>query len=308
MIAVVAPDEVWGAWLADPLAAVAILAGAFLYLRGVERLWRRAGRGSVVAGWQVGAYLAGLGALAVALLSPLEGLAGTLLTAHMAQHLVLTLLAAPLLALGAPSLPSIWGAPAALRPRLHRWRLPAAWRARLASPGMAIVAALAHIGVLWLWHVPTLYEAAVRSTAVHVVEHAMMLGTAVWLWWALIGSTGPRRRASPVSALAMFLLATLTVGIGVLLTFSPHTVYPVYLPGAEAWGLTALEDQQQAGAMMWSISGIVYMAAGAATFGVWLARAQRDSDGPEGRDGSGDVKGGPTGGTARVIADTTAVQ
>jgi cytochrome c oxidase assembly factor CtaG len=297
---VVGPDAAWGAWSAEPVTAAAIVIGALVYLRGVECLWRRAGRGSVVAEWQVAAFVLGLVLLAVALLSPLEGLAGTLLTLHMAQHLLLTLVVAPLLALAAPALPSIWGLPSRLRPLGHRLRLPARWRAGLGAPGTAIVAAVAHVAVLWVWHLPPLYTAAIRSTPVHVLEHAMMLGSAFWLWSTLVSSGGPVRRPSPVAALALFVVATLSVGLGALLTFSPHAVFPVYEAGAAAWGTTALEDQQQAGAMMWSLSGIVYMAAGAAVFGLWLARAHR-------RD-AGEVRTAVASGTAEVIADTSPME
>jgi putative membrane protein len=297
---VVAPESAWGAWSADPLTVATLLGVLALYLRGVERVWRRAGRGAVVGGWQVGCFLTGLILVAVALLSPLEGLAGTLLTVHMAQHLLLTLLAAPLLVLGAPSLPVVRGAPERLHPALHRLRLPRRLRALLAAPGAAVAAAVVHVAVLWLWHVPALYTAALRSTPLHVAEHALMLGSAMWLWSTLVAGSGPVRRPNPVGALAMFLTATLSVGVGVLLTFSPAAVYPVYEPGAAAWGLTALADQQQAGAMMWSISGAVYMAAGAVVFGAWLARAAR-----RGASSRRDVPPGPEAGSARVIADTT---
>jgi putative membrane protein len=301
MSAVVAPDAVWGAWSADPLTAVLLLGGAFAYLRGVERLWRRAGRGAVVAGWQVAAFLAGLVLIGVALLSPLEGLAGTLLTAHMAQHLLLTLVAAPLLVLGAPALPSVWGLPPRWRARTPRLRLPARWRGRLAQPFLPVVAAVAHVAVLWVWHLPPLYTAAIVSTPVHIAEHAMMLGSAAWVWATIVSSGGPIRRPSPVAALAMFVTATLSVGLGALLTFAPAAVYPIYADGAAAWGTTALADQQQAGAMMWSLSGLVYMAAGAAVFGVWLSRSHRTGRPPE-------VAGATRSGTSAVIADTRALE
>jgi putative membrane protein len=129
----------------------------------------------------------------------------------------------------------------------------------------------------------------------------MMLGSAVWLWSTMVSSGGPIRRATPVAALAMFLTATLSVGLGALLTFAPAAVYPVYEAGAAAWGTTALADQQQAGAMMWSISGVVHMAAGATVFGVWLAAAHR-------RDGTGSVRRAAPPGRAEVIADTAPLE
>jgi putative membrane protein len=272
---VVGPQEAWGAWGSDPLAALLLVVAGGWYLLGVERVWRRTGRGRVVHGWQVWAFAMGWGALAVALVSPVEALAGTLLTAHMGQHLLLTLVAAPLLVLGAPVLPMVTALPAAVRRPVHQARVPVAWRRRLTSPIATAVACGTYIVVLWVWHLPVLYEAALGSSAIHVVEHATMLGTAAWLWSTVLQRGGPVRRLSGLAAPALFVTAVLTVGLAALLTFSPAAWYGTYAAGAQAWGLTALEDQQRAGAIMWSLGGIVTMAAGAVAFWAWVVGEQR---------------------------------
>jgi putative membrane protein len=290
--AAVGPEEAWGAWAGDPLAALLLVAVGGAYWWGVECLWRRTGRGRVVRRWQVGAFAAGWLALAVALVSPVEALAGTLLTAHMIQHLLLTLVGAPLLVLGAPTLPLVAALPARVRGTTHRVRLPARWRRGLTSPVATAAACAAYITVLWVWHVPVLYEAALRSSIVHVAEHATMLGAAAWLWSTVLHRGGPVRRLSVLAAPALFVTAVLTVGLAALLTFSPAAWYASYAQGAAVWGLTPLEDQQQAGAIMWSVGGILTTAAGAVAFGAWLMAEQRRlGDAPAGRDGRADRAG-----------------
>lgn len=276
--AIVGPGQVWSTWASEPLAAVGLVLLAFGYLRGVERLWRQAGRNRVVRGWQVGAFAAAWTALLVALVSPIEGLAGTLLSIHMVQHLLLALVAAPLLVVSGPLLPLVRALPERLARRVHGWRPSVRWRRRGHSFAATAAAAGLYVGVLWLWHAPPLYEAALRSGAVHAFEHATMLGAAVWLWTAVLQRGGPRRRGSPTGALAMFATATLTVGLGALLTFSPASWYAHYAPGAAAWGLTALQDQQRAGAIMWSVGGMLTTVIGAVSFWAWLAAAHRGPD------------------------------
>jgi putative membrane protein len=273
--AIVGPGQVWSAWASEPLAAVGLVLLAFGYLRGVERLWRQAGRGRVVGRWQVGGFGAAWVALLAALASPIDGLAGTLLSVHMVQHLLLALLAAPLLVVSGPLLPLIRALPDGLARRVHGWRPPSRWRRRGHSFAATAAAAGAYVAVLWLWHAPPLYEAALRSGVLHALEHVTMLGAAMALWTTVLQRGGPRRRSSPTAALAMFATATLTVGLGALLTFSPGPWYAHYAPGAAAWGLTALQDQQRAGAIMWSIGGLLTTAIGAVSFWAWLAAAHQ---------------------------------
>lgn len=262
------------------LIGLALVAVALAYGRGLLALWRAAGRGRVIAGRQAVAFLAGIAAVAVALV-PLEAQAGRLLWLHMVQHLLLTLVAAPLLVLGAPgaalaaALGTAMGAARNDRPGAARgWRArpprPPRRLRRLASRGWwPLAAAAVHLVVLWGWHVPALYEGALAHPPLHAAEHATMLGSALWLWSAILSHGGPLRRPRPAGALAVFAVATLSVGLGALLALSPAAWYAVY---AGASGLSPLEDQQVAGALMWAAGGIVYTFAGATVFAVWLFR------------------------------------
>jgi putative membrane protein len=263
--AVTAASE--GAALALPVLA----AGA--YFAGVARLWRHARRrGAAVEGWQVWCFGVGATAGVLAVSPPVEALAGGWLTWHMVQHLLLVLVAAPLVALGAPLLPMLWALPERWRPPLQGLRLPASVRRRFGMAARSAAATGVHVAALWVWHVPALYETALRSAWAHAAEHATMFGTALLLWAAVVSAGGPRRRAAPVAALAMFGTATLTVGLAALITFAPSPLYDHYVQAAG--GPAALHDQQIAGALMWSVGGLVYAAVGASVLGVWLYRSE----------------------------------
>lgn len=272
---VVAPGEVWGAWSWEPAVLAGVFVAAWLYARGTERVWRRAGVGRGVRRWQAGCFAAGLGVLLVALVSPLDAMGGTLFAAHMVQHELLVLAAAPLLVLGSPLVPFVWGLPPRARRRAGAWarRRPvrAAWRA-LTHP--AVVWAL-HAAALLVWHAPALYQRTLESDAVHAAQHASFLGTAPLFWWVLLHPAGRRRLAPGAAVLYLFSTATYGAVLGALLTFSPRPWYPAYAPGAAAWGLAPLEDQQIGGLVMWVPGGMAYLAAALALFAAWLRETER---------------------------------
>ncbi|MFW6070007.1 MAG: cytochrome c oxidase assembly protein [bacterium] len=269
------PQTIWRAWNADPLLILALLLSAALYTRGLLALWRRAGPGRGVRRSHVAAFAAGLLALAVALLSPLDALSSALLAAHMVQHLLLMLVAAPLLLLGLPPVAAAWALPRS--PQLARWwhrrpLLRRAWRA-LSHPGAAW---LLYAGVLWLWHLPRFYEAALMNDTVHALEHAAFLGAALLFWWALFHA---RALSSAGGALYLFTTALHSGLLGALLTFAATPWYPAYSVAAYAWGLTPLQDQQLAGVIMWLPGALIYLAAILILLGRWLYRQERRSPG-----------------------------
>lgn len=266
----------WAAWGGEPLALAGLVLGATCYARGVAGLWRHAGRGALVTGRQVALAGAALGLLAIALLSPLEALAGELFSAHMVQHVVLTTLAAPLLVLSRPMLALLQGLPH--RPRRRAAALHA--RARTARwltyrTGWPVAAAGLHAAVIWLWHLPAPYEAAVRSDLVHGLEHASLVGSAVLLWWA-VAETGRRNELSyGMGIAAVFAVALAHGALGAVLTFSPTVLYGEYAATTAAWGAAPLADQQLAGVLMWAPVKAVHGAAVVALAVGWLQRAER---------------------------------
>ncbi|HEY7072404.1 MAG TPA: cytochrome c oxidase assembly protein [Acidimicrobiales bacterium] len=269
----VAPSQLWTAWRPDPLVVVALVLAAVGYRRGVVALRARARPGPRRG--EVAAFTAGLVAVAVALASPLEGAAGALFSAHMLQHLLLVLVAAPLLAAGRPALAIGAAFPATTR---RAWRRqaarPAARRATDVVLHPVVVWALGTV-TLWAWHLPVLYDAAVRHDLLHAVEHASLLGTALLLWTVVWGR-GPRPAATPTAVGLLFATALASAALGAVLTLAGTPLYDVHATTTAAWGLSPLEDQQLAGATMWVPAGLVYMAVMAGLLGSWLSSLDRE--------------------------------
>jgi cytochrome c oxidase assembly factor CtaG len=223
----------------------------------------------------VASLYAGLAVLAVALVSPLDALSAALFSAHMVQHLLLLVVAPPLLVLGIPPVAMFWALPGPSRRSLGRWwnhsrALRCTWRV-LSHPLSAWMLATAS---LWLWHMPALFDAALRNDALHALEHLSFVSTALLVWWLVLQPRG-RRRLGYAGALAVVVTAALqSAALGALLTFA-HSAW--YAPsGVEgSWGLSVLQDQQIAGLLMWVPGGAAYAAALCAVVVLWLRDAER---------------------------------
>jgi putative membrane protein len=258
--AALAPHDLWHAWAAAPGVLIGCLVAVILYVRGVRAVRRRAGT-RLVAPWRVRCFALAIAALLAALVSPLDALAGSLFSAHMVQHLLLVMVAAPLLVLADPMTAMLWAlAPGARRSVGSWWRrrrvLRAAWRIVSSAAG----AWLLHVAALWMWHVPSLYDGAVADGTVHVLEHVTFLVTALLFWWVPFRAHG--RRIGAGTAL-FYLFGAVLQGtiLGALLALARHPLYAAHLGTTRAWGLTPLEDQQLAGLLMWVPAGFVYLAA-----------------------------------------------
>lgn len=270
------PHDLWGAWSLEPGVLFALALVAWCYTRGTRALWRRAGVGRGVRRWQATSFAGGLAALVLALVTPVHALGEALFAAHMVQHLLLVLIAAPLLALSAPVPALLWAPPAGARRALARlWR-----RARrLRAAGHALTHPLAAWTLatvtLWAWHLPSLYDAAVRLEAVHSLEHASFLASALLFWWALVRPAGPFRRARGAALLYLFAAAVQSATLGALLALTSRPWYAAHLATAQPWGLSPLEDQHLGGAIMWMPAGVVYLVALAGALVAWLRDVER---------------------------------
>jgi putative membrane protein len=268
------PQAVWHTWNDDWWLWLLMITVASLYAFGVSRMWHEAGTGRGIGATRLWAFAAGWLALFLALLSPLDPLGGVLFSAHMVQHELMMLLAAPLLAVGRPLGAFVWALPSA-------WRRPA-WLAVRAGGLQASVRCLSrpfvawsvHAAALWVWHVPALFEQAVRSEPVHVAQHLTFFVSALLFWWAIL-RPGLRRETSGIATLYILTTAMHTGVLGALLTFAPYPWYPVYATTAPAWGLTVLEDQQLGGLIMWVPAGMVYLAIALLLFAAWLRSLDR---------------------------------
>lgn len=263
-----------GLWTWDPLLGPVLASMACVYMAGLLRLWNRAGADQGVRRWEAGAFALGWLALFVALVSPLHALGGVLFSAHMAQHELLMLVAAPLLVLGRPLLVFFWSLPPAGREAVGSWIrsrwVSAGWRGATGPLTVWVLHALA----LWVWHVPALYQAALTSEAVHWLQHASFLGTAALFWWVLIhGRYG--RLGYGLSVLYVFTTSMHSGVLGALLTFAPSLWYPLYAERTSGWGLSPLEDQQLAGLVMWVPAGVIFIFLGLGLFAAWLGESER---------------------------------
>jgi len=261
-------------WAYDPLLVVFLVAVA-LYLRGLRR---RRGGGRTIRPWQVAAYLAGMTVLIATLVPPLDTWADELFSLHMVQHLLITLVGIPLVVLGAPYAVILRGLPPAARRRVVLPLARSRWLHRALGALQAPLAALLlYETVMWVWHVPRLYDAALRSSGVHLLEHGCMALAALNLWRAVLDPWPLRSRVPPPARLLVLAgMTVLDVGLAALLSFSAASWYAYGgLPSPAWWPLGRLEDQRLGGLIMWVPGGLVELVALAATFAVWAARESR---------------------------------
>ncbi len=251
------------AWSWDPLVLVALVASRWWYRAGVRALWRSAGRGGVVARGQINAFALAIVAVVIALVSPLDAASGALFSAHMTQHVLLTLVAAPLFVHSSPLQVMAWGLSTRARRALGRWQ--GSVRRLLTRPTLPGLALVAFTVVFTLWHVPLLYDAAVANDAVHALEHVTMLGFALLFWAPVVR---PRRTHPGLGVVLLFVSMIANGVLSALLVFAPTPWYAY--DDTLAWGLTRLQDQQAAGAVMWVLGGTIYVVAGAVAVMRWL--------------------------------------
>uniref|UniRef100_Q01RA2 Cytochrome c oxidase assembly protein n=1 Tax=Solibacter usitatus (strain Ellin6076) TaxID=234267 RepID=Q01RA2_SOLUE len=260
------PHDLWKAWSFDPGIVIPLLLTAVLYFRGASR-----GRG--VSLKQTFFFWAGWSILCLALLSPLHPLGEALFSAHMAQHELLMVAAAPLLVLARPLVALLWGLPFTWRRALGQWSRQRAFQGGWRFFTQPMTTWWIHAAALWLWHIPRFFQATLESDWVHSAQHVSFLGSALLFWWSLFYAHGRARYGA--SVLYLFTTAVHTSILGALLTFASTAWYPAYAATTSAWGLTALEDQQVGGLIMWIPAGLVYLIAGLALLASWLRESER---------------------------------
>lgn len=274
------PDDFhfWSEWSARPGVVLPIVIAALIYFVGLARLWRHASVGRGISRARAAAFTAGLLTLVAALMSPLDALSDALFSVHMAQHLSLIVVAAPLLVLGAPEVALLWSLPGSWRSAVGRVERRLA-RALVGSErgtgrGPVIVLVLA-TAVLWMWHAPALYDLALRSDAIHTTEHVGFLVTAI-LFWATVLRRPRERLGNGLRILYVFAAGLQSSLLGALITFAARPLYAPHVDLAPAWGLPALEDQQIAGLLMWVPPAFLYLGVIVWLFATWFeALAER---------------------------------
>lgn len=240
------------------LLAAALPAG--VYATGWWRLHRE--RPARFGPGRLAAFLGGIAAVLIALATPLDHVAEELLSAHMTQHLLLMLVAPPLVWLGRPLAPLLRGLPPGLRQSVARGLASPPVRALGRTLGHPAVCWATFSVTLWAWHAPALYELALRDPLWHDVEHLCFLGTGLLFWWPIVLPWPARARGSRWLALPYLGLAALqNTVLSAIFVFSDRLLYPSYAAApALEWGIAPLTDQALAGAIMWVPGSLVMLA------------------------------------------------
>jgi len=258
-------------WTWPPFILMPLLLAAALYGLGTIRMLRRTTNRKSFVGpifW----FALGWTSLVIALDSPLHELGEQLFWVHMTQHEILMLISAPLLVLGRPMIAFLWALPPA-------WRGTAAGlgHSKTFKKGWAFVSAplwawLASALALWIWHVPLLFDQTLRSDWIHAAQHTTFLLTAVMFWWPVLNRTP----ALGYGGALVYVFTTIlhTSVLGALLTFAPRAWYSSYVMTAPAWHLTALEDQQIGGLIMWIPAGTLLLMVALVLLVKWIQESQ----------------------------------
>ncbi len=250
---------VLASWTIRPGLMVVLLAVGVVYARGFREL--RVQMPERFPRWRLAAFVAGLATLLVAIVSPLDAFGGLLLQVHMIQHLLLMLVVAPLLLLAAPAVPLLRGLPGTLAkdglgPFLA-WPALQRFGSRLTHP---VVCWLALFVATWGWHVPAAYQLALRSPPWHAIEHGCFVGAALLFWWPVV-QPWPSQAAWPRWTMVPYLLLADVQNtiFSAFFTFSERLIYPFYATVPRLGGITPLDDQVTAGAIMWVPASLFFL-------------------------------------------------
>lgn len=270
-----------------------LLTAGFLYTLGWWRLrqltaarWlvRRqaiaAARQPLATGRRLSAYWSGLILIALALMSPIDVFSSQLFIMHMIQHLLLVMLAPPLLWLANPFPFVLWGIPAPFRKQSGRFLAQSSPVRRVLKaatpPGLAW---LAFVAIYWGWHDPNLYDAALRSDFVHDLEHLTFFGGAMLFWWRVTGATPQLHGKFSLAARAVYAISFVPPNMlaGMAIVFAGEPLYTYYTAVPRVWGISVMQDQQWGGFIMWVPGSMMYIVAAL----VLLFRLfQNDGQGP----------------------------
>ncbi|HEY8573018.1 cytochrome c oxidase assembly protein [Phenylobacterium sp.] len=239
----------------EPWIAIPFGLGALIYAAGFIRLRRRTDHGRAELDRRGRIFALGLASLAVASLSPLHAASGRSFTAHMIEHELLMLAAAPLFVWSRPLGVMLWAfAPAA------RHGLAAIPRSR-AGAGLwklftdPLLATVLQAAAIWIWHLPSLFDRALKHEGWHAAQHISFFVTALFFWSAMLGP----RRSPWVSAFCLFFTSMVTGALGAFMALSESPWYGPYAAlGLAAFGLSPAEDQQLAGLLMWVPGGLLH--------------------------------------------------
>ncbi len=212
--------------------------------------------------------------MVLALDSPIHKLGEVLFSAHMTQHELLMVIAAPLIVFSKPLIAALFALSEPWRIRVGSLTKTSWFRTGWKTLSAPLVVWCIHGITIWSWHIPFLYQATLDNEAVHALQHICFLGTALLFWWTLVhGRYG--RLGYGVAFVYVFTTALHTSILGALMTFTQRLWYPLYDGRTAAWHLSPLEDQQLGGLIMWIPSGVVFLVVGLAMLAAWIGESER---------------------------------
>jgi putative copper resistance protein D len=259
-------------WTFEPAVLLPLLVAALGWIWVVRRIDRRHPANPVPRRRSV-AFLGGLAVIAFALMSGIDAYDTTLFSIHMVQHLLLTLVAAPMIALGAPITTLLRVA----TPNVRRTVILPILHSRLVKiVSFPVVAWLIFAGVMWGTHFSPIFDRSLEDPLVHDLEHALYLGAALLFWWPAVGlDPSPWRMPHPVRAMYVFLQMPQNTFLAVTILNSTVALYPHYATSVRSWGPTVLQDQQMAGGLMWITGDILFLTAMGAIIAGWMLHEKR---------------------------------
>ena len=272
------PHDLWTAWTIEPWVTAPLVLSILIYVWGTYNVWKRAGQGHGITSRQWISFVGAVLVLILALMSPLDTLSDELFSAHMIQHLMLMLIAAPLLIISDFQLAFLWALPRrqaqSIGSGFNQSRpVSSVWRVFNHPAFVWVMFTVA----MWLWHAPVFFQAALHSEMIHTLEHLFFLITAMLFWWVLLKHNRPDHVHYAITIPFLFLAVVQSGILGALMTFSDQPWYLDYALSDTNWGLTALQDQQLAGLVMWVPGGAVFTLLTIGYFAAWLRVLERRS-------------------------------
>jgi putative membrane protein len=261
------------------IGSIAALAGYAWLVRRVNRAHPR----TPVPAWRVAAWVAGVLVIWFALASAIDAYADELLTVHMVQHLLLSMIGPPLLALGAPVTLALRASTPGVR---HTWLLPILHSRAVRILAAPVVAWSLFTLVMWFAHFSPLYEAALENSTIHVLEHAAFVAAGLLFWWPVVGAD-PMPHRMGHGGRFVYLLAQMPVNaaVGLAIYFAPSVLYAHYAAAERSWDPSPLVDQQVGGLLMWTAGDLILLAAVSGVLAAWMQADGRRTRRMESRSG-----------------------
>ena len=256
--------------------------------RGRQRPYRPGQPWPLSATWRLVSYLVGLVFITIALMSPIDVMSGQLFFMHMVQHLLLIMIAPPLLLIANPMAVMLWGLPDRLRRPVGQGFSRALHRD---SNSRKLLRTITSPGVVWLlwvivivgWHDPDMYNAALRSDFVHDIEHISFFLVSMAYWWHVTGA-GPRiHKQFGLLGRIIFVLAAIPPNMmtGVVLAFAENPIYAYYMDIPRIWNISVMTDQRISGVIMWIPGSMMYIIAALVLISQLLGQEERKPNLPE---------------------------